>query len=256
MGCDNMDIVKREFKSVFKDAMQEIGFTYAGYTFYRHINDVLQTLTLRSYRGFMTIHYGIFPLCLPITDALPCSFYMIVDRDKDGQPKPFTCVYDTKNAQEIQKGIKRGFKAFWQDTASIFQSGTDTTTACTAMIESRQKLGGSVLLHDISLKWMYLQNGNYDEAYFYQAALIALNMNLIRNSTTKDDFSAPEMRKQVETFRDDDSPYLTEQRRLLHRIIQRDDAYFQELIEKNTQITLEFLHRVKKSPCKYGSGRY
>ena len=66
----------------------------------------------------------------------------------------------------------------------------------------------------------------------------------------------PEVRKQIEEITEDDPSDLSRSKYMLDRIAQKDDKFFQELIERNTQVTLDFLQKVKKSPCKYGKGDY
>ena len=156
--------------------------------------------------------------------------------------------------------MEEGLECVMADSVPMFEKGIDTQSAYRAVIAAQQKILPGIksgyILHDSALKWMALKNKEYERAYIHQAALICQNMGYIEDNTGEEDILKPEMKKKWETYLVDDPPYLKANRDLLYRIIDRDDAYFDKLIEERTKTTLEFLSKVDKSPCKYGSGRY
>lgn len=247
-----MDVAKKEFKALFKAPMEAKGFTYAGNTFYRHINDVLQTLTLCKTSCTFSFRFGIFPICIPISDFFPCGILYPIAYYEGKRPRIFSHPYDRENIHDL---MEQGLNVVLREAIPVFQRGADSKSAYSTVVQAQEKMfAGGMLLHDTCLKWMALKNGEYKQAYIHQLSLIAQNLGLIRRGTKLDDLLVPEIRKQLEEIAEDDPSHLIEKKQFLHRIIQQDDEYFQELIERNTQVTLDFLQKAKKSPCKYGKG--
>lgn len=238
-----MDIAKKEFKALFKSPMEAEGFTYAGNTFFRHINDVLQTLTLRKTFCTLEFRFGIFPICIPISGFLPCGIHRVF-----GGP------YEKQTIHEV---MEQAFSVVLREIVPVFQKGADSKSAYSAIMDFRKKVyPPDAASHDLCLKWMALKNRDYASAYIQQYCTIALQLGLIRYGTTLSDIMVPEVRKQIEEITEDDPSDLSRSKYMLDRIAQKDDKFFQELIERNTQVTLDFLQKVKKSPCKYGKGDY
>ena len=250
-----MDIAKKEFKALLRKPMESVGFTYAGNTFYRHINDVLQTMTLRKTFCTLELHFGIFPICIPISGYLPCGILYQIAYYEGTHPRPFSHCYDQENIHII---MEQGLDVVFREVIPVFQAGTDSKSAYTTVVEAQKRMfcgtPDGVFWQDASLKWMALKNGNYEQAYIHQIAHIARGMRLIYADTKITDLLEPKLRKKLETILAEDPAWLVERKEFLHRIIQHDDAYFQELIEKNERTTLEFLQQARRSPCKYGKG--
>ena len=266
-----MDFAKKEFKAVFKEPMEALGFTYAGNCFYRQINDVLQTLTLSATKWNFSFQHLITPLCIPLSRVLPSGHLGPTEKEKrdplfgklppsfvrrDIAPIPFVRKYNKKN---IRARMYEGFECVVNESVPFFEKGTNTKSAYDAVIADQRKIcrfDAGYILHDNTLKWMALVNRDYDCAYMHQAAMICQNMGLFSPNITEKVILSPAIRKQWETYSDNDPPHLKESRDFLWRIINKDDAYFAKLIEERTKITLNFLAKVDKSPCKYGSCRY
>lgn len=252
-----MDIAKKEFKSLFKEPLEAEGFTYAGNTFYRHVNDVLQTLTLRKTFCTFEFRFGIFPICIPISGFLPCGILYPIAYYEGDQPRPFSYSYDQSNIHEL---MEQGLSVIVREIIPVFQSGTDCKTAYEAVVDAQRRMFSGtpdgMILHDISLEWMALKNRNYEQAHIHHLSRIAQQLGLIRHETKLADILKPEVQEVLEKVSENDPPHLIETKKFLHRIIQKDSKYFQELMERNTQVTLDFLQKVKKSPGKYGKGDY
>ena len=250
-----MRTVKSEFKDVFKAPMEEEGFTYAGNTFYRHVNDVLQTFTLRKTCCTLHFRFGIFPVCIPISEFLPCGILYPVERYVEGRARPFSYPYEPKDVRGL---MEQGLEVVKREAIPVFRSGIDCKSAYDTVVNAQSRMftgdPNRMVLHDICLRWMALKNKDYEHAYVHHISMIALNLGLIRHETILADLLQPEVRERLETITENDSSRLIELKTVLHHIMQKDDDFFQALIDRNTQITLSFLEKVRKSPCKYGKG--
>lgn len=254
-----MDTLKHEFKAVFKTPMEAEGFTYAGNCFYRHINDIIQILTLnRVYDVGFYFAFTIVPVCLPITRIFPSGFLKPIEYYYTKPPQHFHRPFDPDwSSEKIRKFMESGLEVVFREVIPLFHRGIDSRHAYPEIMEYHKKLFspcGKTVPNSIVLMWLALQAENYELAYNHLAAIIAQNMGFC--PLDEQELLLPHRRKAWETVTAEDDSLLIKMRSDLVRISVHDKSYFDPIIAKNTKLTLEFLEKARKSPCKYGSSRY
>ena len=175
-----MGTITTVYKSKFKEVLNPYGFKLYRSTFYRVINDVVQTIMLKKTHYNCSIHFTILPLVLEISD-LYCEGHDIYElRNGKMRKRPWEFVpskLGAKNAEGEQEEIsfnEGSIESIVDSMLSIvvshviplFEKGVD----CKSAIEEINKYGIAVYgeelaeSYDHGRYWWYIKIGDYKKA--------------------------------------------------------------------------------------------
>ena len=178
-----MTSILKEYKMKFRELLNPYGFRSSQKTFYRVINDVLQTLMLRTKGINCSVDFNILPLSLGITD-LYCEGYsisilregriknwdwtfepsLVYHQNEEGVFEPI--VFNDGTIENIVEDMTIIVK---NKVIPIFERGIDCRTALEELEGFEEAVYGKRLFIPISRSsyLTFLKTGNYKKASQY-----------------------------------------------------------------------------------------
>ena len=179
-----MSNLTSKFKSLFKKTLFPLGFKLYKNTFYRVVNDVIQTLMLVRTDSSCTVEFDITPLALGIEDLNFESFYSI-SRSREGNMKGWDWQfvasslhkqnvkgdYETIvfNDGSIDNIVENMLKVTISHIIPIFEKGIDCKSALDVLRNYELITYGKELYKakTYGVYLTYIKIGNYDKAISY-----------------------------------------------------------------------------------------
>ena len=235
--------VSKKYKQLFKEVLAPYGFKLYKKTFYRQINDVVQTVMLNKTSTNFTVEFKILPLCLPIED-LYCEGYDISILRKGGW---WDCW------PEIEKNAFEEIMAlFKQNVMPIFEHGENVASAYDELLKLEKKIYTGVpggVIHHYSLYLMSVCVHDYERAQQHFEEIIQRWDEAFQHILAE--------REKSNTNAESDLQFdkfmleYQERKEIAQRLSIPDVDYFQRLVEKNEAISLECLaHPRYPGQCK------
>jgi len=155
------------FKAVFSEELKHHGFLLYKKTFYRIINDVVQTLMLNKTSTNFTLEFSILPLCLPIQDLFREGY----DISVQGKRGWWDCL------GEINEDIfSEAMFLFSQNVMPIFTRGIHSESAYSELINYEKmvysEMPEGVYLRGYSFVMMCISYGNYKMAHNHLSVIV------------------------------------------------------------------------------------
>ena len=213
-----------QYKALFREELQSRGFLLYKKTFYRVINDVVQTVMLCKTSATFTVDFNILPLCLQIKDLYCEGFDISVFRKEKGG-------WYCWEGCDIESELRDILSLFRQHVIPIFDKGVDTKSAYEELIRLEKMIytgvPGGVIMNNYKYVMMCVKANDYERAYQHMAAIITQNIGYIADCE----------KESIEDF----SPNIQERLKELHRLSIPDVEYFQNMIAENEALSLECL---------------
>ena len=184
-----MSSLTNQYKAVFREELFPHGFRLYKKTFYRVINDVVQTLMLHRTETDCTVDFAIYPLCLSIND-LHCEGYNI-SQLREGKMKgwdwnfiPSSLYHQNKegtyetiifNDGSVDDIVENMLSIVVAHVIPIFEKGVDCKSALDELKNYEVRVYGKELftVNSSASYWMYIKIGDYEKAILYLRERIA-----------------------------------------------------------------------------------
>lgn len=242
-----MNTLSDKYKALFREELRPSGFLLFKKTFYRVINDVIQTLMLRRTETSFTVDFDIMPLCLPIED-LYCEGYDLTILGKRGWWQCYGGVEESAFAEMRS--------LFRQYVLPIFKRGINSKTAHDELVQLEKMIytgvPGGIISH-YSLGLMCIQFEDYEKAFQYMSAVMknwdeAFQSKLAerekKGTSAEPDLSFDEFAIKYQ-----------KRKRDLQKLSVPDIEFFQNYVAHNQAISLEYLrHPNKRRPRQLSVG--
>lgn len=226
--------LSNHYKAVFREYLFPYGFRLYKKTFYRVINDVMQTLMLSKTSTNFTLVFNVLPLSLPI-DNLYCEGYSISTFRKGGW-------WDCGDGAET-KAFDDISSLFKQYVLPIFENGIDAESAYHELVKHEKmvfsSVPGGVIMNNYHFVCLCIQAQDYEQAFQHMAAIIKQNIGGV-------DFEKfiVEWLKGKDLSIEKFLPRIQERIKLMQKLALPDVEYLQNFVIQNKAKSLEFL----KSP--------
>ena len=243
-----------QYKSLFRIELEKYGFTNHKKTFYRVVNDVIQTLMLKNTRFDCTIEFNILPLSLLI-DNLYCEGYsiaMLREQEMRGRSWRYhpSLLYDIGLKEKHRElhfndGTKEDIVQnmmliVLERVIPIFERVDNCVSALQECVKFEEAVYGKVIfIPNNSTYFTHLKTENYDEASLYIAALIkGSEMAIAENIADFERHGKFEQRDSYKAKKEQEVEKLKEE---LHRLLIPDADFFRKLVAENETKSLEYL---------------
>jgi len=234
-----MNSLSKQYKDVFGKELLPFGFRLYKKTFYRVINDVVQTIMLRKTDTNFTLDFSILPLSLPVND-LYCEGYDIAII---GKRRWWWDCWGEIGEDTFAEILTR----FRQHVIPLFERGINSATAYDVIVNIEKMiyngLPNEVYLASYPLFLMSVKVNDYEKALRHLSAIMRKREEAYQHflAERKKEIT-PVMNLAFERF-------MVEYRQLqemMEMVSTKNVMYFQQLIATNESISLEYLKDPRK----------
>ena len=228
-----------QYKALFREELYPRGFSLHKKTFYRVINDVVQTLMLCKTATNFTIGFSITPLCLPIKD-LYCEGYDISALGK-------RTWWDCWNGVE-ESVFEEILSLFRQYVLPFFEHGVDAKTAYHELVQLEKMIytdiPSGVIMHNYKFVCLCMKSGDFEKARHHMAAIVKQNEN--GHDNTVKEYEKMGNLEARDRYLEQYVPKIRRLKEELYKISVPDVKYIQELVAQNEAVSLEYLRHPNK----------
>jgi len=225
-----MSTIPKVYKSKFKERLSPEGFSLYRKTFYRVVNDVLQTLMLINHGTEYTVGFHIYPLYLGIWDLYIEGFGIHELREKnifdsEKRWRNFNIFTGVKlSDEEVNSAVDEMISLVVSHVLPIFERGKDWKSGYDEMEMFKKRIYGNKLYPPgESRYYMYLKAKKYEKATAIAQYFVTIN----------------ESWKSCYTFE-------------LEQLLARNTAYFDNLLAEREAQAREYLTNPRKYKPKQG----
>ena len=158
-----------EFRTKVEQLLKPLGFKLCKKTFYRVVNDVLQTLMFQSIKGVVcTAHFSILDLAIGLND-IEWEQYNINDF-REGKNRKKEWYLDDKDYNKISKNnekiVPEMLEIITKIVIPLFERAQDSVTSLNELIKfsNEYELGETGVLYWDNAFYTYLKLGQYEKA--------------------------------------------------------------------------------------------
>ena len=230
--------VSKKYKQLFKEVLAPYGFKLYKKTFYRAINDVVQTVMLCKTSTNFTVDFNIAPLCLPVRD-LYCEGYDISIL-KEGRGS-WDCWPEIE-----ENAFEEIIALFKQHVIPIFEHGVDAASAYDELLRLEKKIYAGVpggVINHYAFYLMCVRAHDYERAQQHFKEIIKRWDEAFQHWLAEREKSITNAESDLR-FDEFMSRY-EQHKETAQRLSIPDADYFQRLVEKNEAISLENLAHPK-----------
>jgi len=239
-----MNSLSSHYKNVFGKELVPLGFHLYKKTFYRVINDVVQTIMLRKTETNFTLDFDVIPLCLPVDD-LYCEGF---DLANIGKRWWWDCY------GEIGEDIFAEPLAFFRQYAfPVFERSIDSSTAYDELVNFKNTYYASIVNDEVRVASYYLflmsvKVNDYEKAHRHLSAIMRKWDEAYQYKLAEREKEVtPAMNLAFERF----MVQYRQRQEMMEMVSARNATYFRQLIATNENISLEYLRNPRKRSRPY-----
>ena len=251
-------MIEKTYKERFKELLKPIGFKISRKTFFRLINDVIQTIMLVKTRYNCTIGFDITPLSLGITHLDIDGNSISVFREKpfqrwDWKFEPAE-IYSSEGHIIFNDGSEEDIvncmlSIVKTKVLPIFDRAIDSKSALYELEKHEMGIYGQVLPSSSRSTYLtYLKLGDYKKAHEFLSRQIAITEKSIAaniKSRERND-GIIKYDETVEEYQEAAQRRLREKSKELEKLTIPDISYFQKVVSDGERTSLEFLNNLNK----------
>ena len=247
-------MIEKVYKERFKELLTPMGFKISRKTFFKVVNDVVQTICLVKNRYECSIGFDIVPLSLGLThldiDGYSISMYREgVLKGWDWRFEPSEMYTNGKhivfNDGSIDDIVDSMLSVVKSRVIPIFSRAIDCQSALTELEKHEREVYGEVLFTSVrnSAYLTYLKRSEYENAYAFLARKIASAEESIVNNVMYRKKNAGIIRydETIEEYQQAAQEKLQEAKDELRKLSMPDVEYFRKMINDGENKSLEFL---------------
>ena len=251
-------MIEKIYKERFKELLKPIGFRISRKTFFRLINDVIQTIMLVKTRYNCTIGFDIIPLSLGITHLDIDGYNISVFREKplqrwDWRFEPGEIysshghiIFNDGSEEDIVDSMLSIVKT---NVLPIFDSAINCDSALNELEKHELEIYGQVIASSrLSIYLTHLKQGNYHKAYEFLSRQISITENSIAANIKTRERNAGIIKydETIEEYQVAAQQRQQEKRDELEKLTIPDIDYFQKIVSDGERASLEFLNKLNK----------